>query len=225
MDKQLYVPIEITWIVPDRDIYVGQSVPVTLQLLNQREISLINSYEVAQPRGAFFEEIPDFGDIETIRVGEKYLYNIPVASYMFTPSQSGRIFIPAAGVVAFGQETESTTVRVDVKSLPAEVRSTGAVGDFQYVAELDSARLDAGTLGTLRLRVSGEGNLDYLNIPTPDFGDLVQTEEVASSVKLGEGMHFIRTRQYIRKALVEDGVSQKIDKLVAELLGITKVKS
>lgn len=177
-NRQLYVPIEIAWEIEEKDVYVGQSVPVTLQLLNQREISLIESYSVTRPRGAFFEEIPGFGDIETVAVGSKYLYNIPVASFMFTPSQSGRLFIPAATVAAVDQSTESTTVRVDVKSLPADVRSSGAVGSFLYLAWIDSARLDSGSLGTLSVRVQGEGNLNYLNIPSPDFGDLVQTEKV-----------------------------------------------
>ena len=187
-NRELYIPIEIAWVISKKEVYVGQSVPVTLQLLNQREISLIESYTVTPPRGAFFEEIPDFGDIETIKVGSKFLYNIPVSSYMFTPSQSGRLFIPAAEVSALGQETESTTVRVDVKALPAEVRTTGAVGTFSYFSEVDSARLDAGSLGTLSVRVEGEGNIDYLNLPTPDFGDLVQTDRNESlEIRPSEG--------------------------------------
>jgi hypothetical protein len=44
-------------------------------------------------------------------------------------------------------------------------------------------------------------------------------EEVAAQVALKEGMHFVRARGIIRKALTEDGVSGRIDKLVARLLG------
>jgi hypothetical protein len=43
-------------------------------------------------------------------------------------------------------------------------------------------------------------------------------EKVAAGVQLREGMHFMKARQTIREALHEDGIAQKIDDLVAELL-------
>ena len=46
----------------------------------------------------------------------------------------------------------------------------------------------------------------------------VHAEQVASAVQLKEGMHFITVRQRIRAALHEDGIAQKIDEMVAELL-------
>lgn len=71
-----------------------------------------------------------------------------------------------------------------------------------------------------------------LSLPIPSFDSsnklhtaLVKAsthaEKVAATVELNEGMHFIKARQRIRAALHEDGVSQKIDKLVAELLGVS----
>ncbi|MCD6599804.1 MAG: hypothetical protein J7L19_04475, partial [Dehalococcoidia bacterium] len=46
----------------------------------------------------------------------------------------------------------------------------------------------------------------------------VHAEQVAAAVQLNEGMHFVKARQRIRTTLRENGVAQKIDKLVAELL-------
>ena len=46
----------------------------------------------------------------------------------------------------------------------------------------------------------------------------VRAEKVAATVELGEGMHFVKARQQIRAALGKDGVAEKIDKLVGELL-------
>jgi len=46
-----------------------------------------------------------------------------------------------------------------------------------------------------------------------------RAEQVAAGAALREGEHFVRARQRIRQALREDGVSQRIDALVAELLG------
>jgi len=46
-----------------------------------------------------------------------------------------------------------------------------------------------------------------------------RAEQVAGAVPLREGLHFVRARGLIRDALREDGVAQRIDALVAELLG------
>ena len=46
----------------------------------------------------------------------------------------------------------------------------------------------------------------------------VHAEQVAAAVQLSDGMHFVKVRQSIRRALQEDGIAQKIDKLVARLL-------
>ncbi len=69
-----------------------------------------------------------------------------------------------------------------------------------------------------------------LSLPIPHFDpsntlhqelakSAAHAEQVAGAVKLKEGMHFVRARQLIRKALLEDGVAAKIDGLVVELLG------
>ncbi|MCK4791578.1 MAG: N-6 DNA methylase [Desulfobacteraceae bacterium] len=68
-----------------------------------------------------------------------------------------------------------------------------------------------------------------LSLPIPSFdrADKLHTalaraakhaEEVADAVQIAEGTRFIKARQKIRAALHEDGVAQKIDTLVADLL-------
>jgi len=68
-----------------------------------------------------------------------------------------------------------------------------------------------------------------LSLPIPKFNEsnkqhialskaAAHAEEIAADVQLAGGMHFITARQKIRAALHEDGIAQKIDKLVAELL-------
>ncbi|MBI4296146.1 MAG: N-6 DNA methylase, partial [Chloroflexi bacterium] len=47
-----------------------------------------------------------------------------------------------------------------------------------------------------------------------------RAEKVAAAVELKEGMHFVTARRQIRAALREDGIDRRIDKLVAELLGV-----
>lgn len=68
-----------------------------------------------------------------------------------------------------------------------------------------------------------------LSLPIPRFnranklhGALVESanhaEQVAATVELEEGIHFIRARRKIRYALLEDGIAQRINKLVAKLM-------
>ena len=68
-----------------------------------------------------------------------------------------------------------------------------------------------------------------LSLPIPPFNStnklhkslsraVKHAEEVAAAVEISEGMRFIIARQRIRTALHEDGVAEKIDKLVAQLL-------
>ena len=187
-NRLLYIPLHVQWQVPDGGVFAGQSVPVSLQLMSQLEIALIESYEITYPKGAFFEEILGLSEIEIVSAGDQQLYNIPVASFMFTPSQSGRLFLPAAQVRALGEETESPVVRIDVQQLPPEARETGGVGSFTFRADLERSRYEFGMVGTLVLSIQGVGNLTYLNVPQPEFGDLVQTDQVqSSSVRPGAG--------------------------------------
>ena len=76
-------------------------------------------------------------------------------------------------------------------------------------------------------RVLAKGIISEINIPPFDRSNKLHmalsraaahAEQVASAVQLSEGMHFITARKKIRAALDEDGITQKIDKLVAELL-------
>ncbi|MBM2832441.1 MAG: hypothetical protein HW414_1493 [Dehalococcoidia bacterium] len=68
-----------------------------------------------------------------------------------------------------------------------------------------------------------------LSLPIPHFDGsnklhkelakaAAHAEKVAAAVELSEGIHFVKARQRIRAALREDGVAEKMDKLVAELL-------
>ena len=71
-----------------------------------------------------------------------------------------------------------------------------------------------------------------LSLPIPQFDNsnklhkalekaAAHAEKVAATVQLKEKMHFIRARKEIRNALHDDGIAEKIDALVAELLKIS----
>ncbi len=177
-NRVLYMPLKAEWEVPEEAVYVGQSIAVTLRLIHLAEIPLVDSHQIEPPGGAFFEEVEGIREIETVPAGEKSLYNVPVASFMFTPSQSGRHFLPAAKVQALGETATSPVARIEVRSLPPEARESGAVGDFTYSTWMVPPDAESGGVAVLSVQVKGVGNLGYFNMPAPDLGNLVQTDVV-----------------------------------------------
>ncbi|MBT3276096.1 MAG: hypothetical protein HN368_23310, partial [Spirochaetales bacterium] len=168
-NRQLYIPLDVEWLVPEGKIYAGQSVLISLRLLNQLKIPLVDTFDITYPKGAFFEDAVTVGEIEDIPVGSHHLYNIPISSFIFTPSQSGRLFLPSAEIEALGQAAESGTVRIDVLPLPRDVRESGAVGSFSYQASLEKSKHEFGAVGKLFMRIEGTGNLVLFEFPEPDF--------------------------------------------------------
>lgn len=172
-NRRLTVPLFASWDVPERQIVVGEAVPVFLMLDDLTEIPLVDSFEAPQPTGALFEAAPGLGEISSRRVETAVLYRLPVTSFVFTPSVSGRVFIPSAVVRASGTAAETGTVRVDVEPLPAGASTTGAIGDFSFISSVDVSRLVENEEAVLTMRVEGSGNLNYLQLPVPDFSEFV----------------------------------------------------
>lgn len=72
----------------------------------------------------------------------------------------------------YNYHLSSTPVRITVKPLPEAGRPddfSGAVGNFTINATLDKSRLSTDDAGTLKLTISGAGNITLLNAPKVDF--------------------------------------------------------
>ncbi len=196
--RVLFMPLEAGWQVPEGPVFVGQSVPVTLRLLDLIEIPLAEIQKIDPPNGAFFDEVEGVGEIETVPAGDQNLYNVPVASFIFTPSQSGRLFLPAAEIKVLGETVTTAVVRIDVHPLPAEVSESGAVGSYSCTSWLDKQKYDLGSIGVLSILVEGAGNIGYFKMPHPDLGELVEIEVVESvdAVPVPEGYRGTRRADF-----------------------------
>ena len=198
-NRQVYMPLEVVWQVPETPLYVGAAIPVYLVLKDQVEIPLVESFEVTKPQGGLFEEAQGIGEIRISKSGDIELYTVPVASYLLTPSQSGRLFLPSAKVNALGLQAETGTVRLEIEKLPDEITESGAIGNFHFTHTLDGTRLTRGEEVTLLLRIEGTGNLHYLEFPVPDFGNLMQidTSEKMDIFATSIGYSGYREKQYV----------------------------
>ena len=67
---------------------------------------------------------------------------------------------------------ETSTITLDVKGLPEDGKPagfTGAVGNYNFSAAIDRTEASTNEAITLTLTVSGSGNIELLNLPTPVF--------------------------------------------------------
>ena len=70
------------------------------------------------------------------------------------------------------KELTSQTLNIEVKSLPENGKPSsfaGAVGNYNFKTEIDKTELNTNEAFTLTLTVSGSGNVELLQMPTPVF--------------------------------------------------------
>lgn len=75
-------------------------------------------------------------------------------------------------IVNVKKELSTSTITIDVKSLPANQKPdgfAGAVGNFNFKSEIDKTALKTNEAFTLTLIVSGTGNIELLQMPEPNF--------------------------------------------------------
>ena len=167
-NRKLYMPLEVEWQPAFEDVYAGEAVPVFLTVKNQEIVSLFDRSRVETPRDVFFENAPGLGRISTKTTADITLYDIPAAAYILTSPISGEVRIPAAGVDAGDLTGWSDNLSIRVKPVPGEISESGAIGRFSYTSGIEGSRFSAGEVFRLTSEVSGEGNLNYLNIPQPE---------------------------------------------------------
>ncbi|MDC7127061.1 MAG: hypothetical protein PQJ46_15955 [Spirochaetales bacterium] len=186
-NRKLYIPLEVEWRAGVDEIYEGEAVPLFLTVLNQPSVVLFDSTRVALPDEGFFEKASGLGRISSQRVGEKALYDIPAAAFIYTPKKSGKVVIPAAGVDYSGLTGWSNDLDLKVKPVPEEISETGAVGNFIFTSTINKTELFVGEDLVLTCKVSGRGNLNYLKIPAPEVHGFLmvsseETDDFSSSL-------------------------------------------
>lgn len=168
-EDHLVVPPEGEWVVEKPEVLQGETIPVTLRLNEQESIGVVTGINVKPPSEGIFERVDTLGDISKKILGDRELYSVPVASFMYTPVTTGRVQLPEAFI-----DNEFITVKAEGKSiqvlpLPEEISSSGAIGDFILEAFVEESDLKIGDEAVLHVRLQGEGNLNYCKLPEPSF--------------------------------------------------------
>jgi hypothetical protein len=79
-------------------------------------------------------------------------------------------------------------ISLNVKPLPAQGKPasfTGAVGNFNFISEIDRETITANDALTLKISISGKGNLELIDLPKPQFPSDFESYDpkVSSNIK------------------------------------------
>ena len=179
-NRELIIPLEIEWDIQPDIAYVGQNVICILNALEQPDIRLFEESLVESPAEGFFQPAEGVGEIRGYSRGGVELYEIPVGSYIFTPSAVGTSILPRAQVRWENGLAGSRAREIEVRPLPETAKQSGAVGSFRLDAKVDVQDLEVGQNAAVTVRITGTGNLNYLQLPeiiAPSFSLLEKDEE------------------------------------------------
>ncbi len=170
------------------------------------------SYDTAPAFNGFWSQRLDNNHSPSRETYQGRVYDTYVlAEYLLYPQQTGQLTVDGLGVNVdvqqrrtvngfFGPETEvyhvprkitSPKVNVTVKALPAVAPASfsGAVGDFSMESELPAERFAANSAATVTVKISGTGNLTFVQAPKLELPasfeqyNVKTTESINASVR------------------------------------------
>jgi hypothetical protein len=106
-------------------------------------------------------------------------------------------------IVNVKKELSSQSIGVEVKSLPENGKPdsfAGAVGNYNFKSDIDKTELSANEAVTITLTVSGTGNVELLQMPTPVFPPdfEVYDPKITTSTDVGsQGLSGTKKAEYL----------------------------
>ncbi len=198
------LPAFLKLIVPKTEIYVGEPIPVEIQLYCQQAQDL--SMPQLQNEGFTVGTIPQPTQSRT-RIGGE-IYNLVVFKMAVAPTKAGPLTLGPAtcGLKLlmgpqniFGQFTQARQVTLKSEPHPLRVLPlpeankppgfNGAIGNFSMEFNAGPTNLGVGDPITMKVKISGRGALDLLSMPTQtewrEFKTYPPTSKVESADPLG----------------------------------------
>ncbi|MBO6069240.1 MAG: BatD family protein [Bacteroidales bacterium] len=196
------------------NVVKGEPITATLKLYYRTDISGIEDITFPSFNGFWNKETFTAQTIESNRENvDGTIYNVALLKrYMLIPQQEGRLTIDPAEMIClvrvrtsggFGRSifdeffdnyqtirkrVSSGSAYVNVTPLPGGAPSSfeGGVGQFKITADLSSDSLKTNDAGSLKVTISGNGNISMLGAPKvafpPDFEvyDVKSTENISN---------------------------------------------
>lgn len=174
-----------------RSVFKGEPLLATFKLY--RRVPIVGFEEVRFPAfDGFWAQDIDVGNAEWQRetLDGRVYESLVVKECLLYPQQSGTLVIEPAAITAVGQvvvqsrrgmdpffggqevhnvrrKLRTPRVEIAVKELPAGAPAgfTGAVGRFTMEASLSQPQLAANSAGTYTVKITGQGNLSFVQAP------------------------------------------------------------
>ena len=184
-------------IVDKREIYQGDRITATIKIYSRVNLSGFDDVRYPDFAGFLREDIetPPLQSLERESV-DGQIYGTGILSrFVLFPQKSGELVIDPVEITALIQQRVSSqssrsffddffdsyqtlrkdisspVIKIKVKPLPAGTPQSfsGAVGSFRMEASLDKNEVLTNEAVTLRIKVSGQGNLKLIQAPGIDF--------------------------------------------------------
>ena len=174
------------------NVYNGEPIRASLTLYTRASIAGFEDVKLPSFNGFWSQELPTDNYQTTRQTLDGKVYDTRIIKeYLLYPQQAGTITIEPADITAVAQVVMRTNrafdpffgggaevynvprklttgkVTVTVKSLPegAPASFTGAVGSFSLAAIPPSSNLTANSAATYTIKISGTGNITFLQAP------------------------------------------------------------
>ena len=193
---------------------VGETISATLKLYHRVNIAGFEDAKFPSFTGFWSQEVQAPSNIEFHRenVGDRIYDAAVLRSWTLIPQQAGEITIDPAELVclvnvrdrrastgsifdSFFQDEYRTVrkrvstpaIKINVSRIPAGAPASfgGGVGTFRMNASLSRDSLQTHDAGTLRISISGKGNISLLEAPKVDFPPDFEVYDVKTSVDGG----------------------------------------
>ena|GEM_PF-3276730 len=175
------IPYSARWRSLAAAIVEGQSVPLVLELYLIDQFTYPESISVRSPGEGLFEEVVGLGGVTTVVFGDIELFQIPVASFVFTPSNAGSVTIPGAQISGMGFKIQTDDLVLSVADLPGETRPHNGVGRFSVDVSVEQAQVSVGDSVEVVIGIDGTGNIPALRMPEVRTIGLVEVDSYEES--------------------------------------------
>ena len=190
------------------NVYQGEPIRASLTLYTRASIAGFEDVKLPSFNGFWAQELPVDGYRATRQTLDGKVYDSQIIKeYLLYPQQTGTLTIEPADITAVAQVVMRTNrafdpffgggsevynvprklttgrVNVMVKELPAGAPAsfTGAVGSFTMDTQLPSTELKANSAASYTVKISGTGNLTFLQAPKLNLPSSFELYDVRST--------------------------------------------
>lgn len=105
-------------------------------------------------------------DIEVNDFPEDFVYQI-ISSFIIFPENTGMVTIPSISAKIDKEKIASNPIKLNIKPLPSDAPKnfTNAVGDFRLKISSNKKSIEIDKPFDVFIKLSGEGNLEHINLP------------------------------------------------------------